>query len=165
MITVVQLALVLCAGHMSPDTSLTAALLAAVDTAASDEEYRSIKDRLIYVDVDRFLALAGNAGGETFALPVNRKSYDEDAAIAICQQKDESCTLPGEAYVRIFAVARSGEQLKVRGGMRYFFPYTPQPGVPIPRGLSDTWLRTFIVTLERTAGGWKVSYVLTEEAA
>lgn len=164
MFTAIQLALALCAGTAPTDTSLTSALLVAVDTAASDAEYPSIRDRLIYVDVNRFLAFAGNANGENVPLPLNRRNYDEVASIASCRVKDESCDLPGEAYVRIFAVEKLGEQLKVRGSLRYHFPFEAQPGVPTPRGLSETSLRTFSVTLQRVAGGWAATYVLTEEA-
>lgn len=149
---------------VSSDTSLRSALLAAVDTAASDT-YRSLKDRVIYIDVERFHALANSVSADTMPLPGNRVAYDQEGAIALCRQKDEGCNLPDAAYVRIGAVKNSEGKLEIFGTIRYVFPYAPSPGEPMPRGMSDGRLRVFTVTLERSGAGWRVVEVLTDESA
>lgn len=150
-----SLAVALHAGLVSSDTSLTAALVKAVDTTANAPDEVSLSAKTINVDMKYFLSRAGSHDTIGGPLPINWQRFDQAVRRGPCAVGDTTCIKPDQAFVRLYDVRNATGRLYLRGMMTYWLPHPPQLGEPkVAR--SNFRQRLFTVELERTSDCWVV---------
>lgn len=141
----------------APDTSLFAAFVMAVDTAAAPGHKPSLRGRTMHADLAAFARRADVPPPANVALPAHWRPYREED-LGTCLASPE-CGGLDRAFVRTARVERQPDgSLVIFGTIHYLIPVPPRP--PSLRGIAGAGggaVRLFHARLRIEAGAWKVT--------